>query len=71
LTFDASHYPVGRLTAATTLAELRPVPEIHVHVDAKLRGVGTAACGPDTTEVVGGGRHRFTWAIRPLPPSQT
>jgi beta-galactosidase len=71
LTFDASHYPVGRLTAATTLAELRPVPEIHVHVDAKLRGVGTAACGPDTTEVVGGGRHRFTWAIRPLPLSQT
>jgi beta-galactosidase len=66
LTFDASHYPVEHLTAATTLAELEPVPEIHLHLDARIRGVGTAACGPDTTELVGGGHHRFSWTMEPI-----
>ncbi|MDY7100318.1 MAG: glycoside hydrolase family 2 TIM barrel-domain containing protein [Actinomycetota bacterium] len=66
LAFDASHHTDESLTAATTSAELRPVPEVHVHLDAALRGVGTGACGPDTTDIVSGGRHTFTWVVRPV-----
>ncbi|NDH11626.1 MAG: hypothetical protein EBY44_07870 [Actinobacteria bacterium] len=53
------------LTAASTLAELDPEPTIEVHVDSAVRGLGTAACGPDVLDrfVVGPGRHRFSWTI--------
>ena len=53
------------LTAASTLAELDPKPTIEVHVDSAVRGLGTAACGPDVLDrfVVGPGRHRFSWTI--------
>lgn len=66
LTFDVSQYSVETLTAARTLAELRPDGRIHVHIDAALRGAGTAACGPDTDAIVGPGRYRFSWTIRPI-----
>lgn len=64
LTFDVSHHTVEHLTEANTVNELRPTPETHVHIDAALRGVGTAACGPDTTEIVSGGTFRFGWTVR-------
>ncbi|MEM9035636.1 MAG: glycoside hydrolase family 2 TIM barrel-domain containing protein [Actinomycetota bacterium] len=66
--FDASHLPVEHLTAATTVAELRPTPEVHVHLDAAIRGVGTAACGPDVSpaHLVRGGRHRWSWTVRSI-----
>ena len=53
------------LTAASTLAELDPAPTTEVHVDAVVRGLGTAACGPDVRPpfVVRPGRHRFTWSL--------
>jgi beta-galactosidase len=53
------------LAAASTLAELDPEPTIEVHVDSVVRGLGTAACGPDVLDrfVVGPGRHRFSWTI--------
>ncbi len=63
LTFDASHLRVDDLTRAATTNLLEPTPEVHVHVDAALRGVGTGACGPDTTEIVGAGRYRFAWSL--------
>ena len=66
-TFDASHLPVEQLTAADTTNELRPTPEVHVHIDAAQRGVGTGACGPDTTWRIGGGRYRFTWWLGATP----
>ena len=63
LTARADHD--AALTAATTLAELDPEPTVEVHVDAAVRGLGTAACGPDVLDrfVVGPGRHRFSWTI--------
>ena len=66
LTFDVSAYSAEALTAARTLAELRPDGRTHVHIDAALRGAGTAACGPDTDVIVGPGRYRFSWSIHPL-----
>ncbi len=67
LTFDASHHRVDDLARAATTNQLQPTPEVHVHVDAALRGVGTGACGPDTTEIVGAGRYRFAWSLAARP----
>ena len=63
LTARADHD--ATLTAASTLAELDPEPTTEVHVDSAVRGLGTAACGPDVLDrfVVGPGRHRFSWTI--------
>lgn len=68
--FSASHFPVEALTAARNTAELRPRPEVFVHVDAALRGLGTGACGPDTLPPyrVRGGTHRWSWWMEPLTP---
>ena len=53
------------LTAAATLAGLDPSTTTEVHIDAAVRGLGTAACGPDVLDrfVVRPGRHRFTWTL--------
>ena len=63
--FNASHFTVEDLTAATHSHELVPRPEVHVHVDIAHRGLGTAACGPEThpRHLVGGGRHRWAWSL--------
>jgi beta-galactosidase len=64
--FSASHYSAVDLTAALHPGQLRRRDEVYVHVDAAMRGIGTAACGPDTLPRyrVGGGRHRWTWTLR-------
>lgn len=53
------------LAAAATLAGLESSATTEVHVDSALRGLGTAACGPDVLDrfVVRPGRHRFTWSV--------
>ena len=53
------------LTAASTLAGLDPSPTTEVHIDTAVRGLGTAACGPDVLDrfVVRPGRYRFTWTL--------
>ncbi len=53
------------LTAASTLAGLDPSTTTEVHIDTAVRGLGTAACGPDVLErfVVRPGRHRFGWTL--------
>jgi beta-galactosidase len=66
LAFDASIYSVDELTRAATLADLEPSDRVHLHIDSALRGVGTAACGPDTDVIVLGGRHRFVWRLARL-----
>ena len=64
LTFDVSRYSVAALTEATVPTELEPDDQNnHVHIDAALRGVGTGACGPDTTDLVAGGTYRFGWKL--------
>lgn len=64
--FSASRFTVEDLTAATHAHELVARPEIEVHVDAAHRGLGSAACGPDTAprHLVRGGRYRWTWTLR-------
>jgi beta-galactosidase len=68
LTFSARRYSDAVLTSATTLAELEEHHSIEVHVDMAMRGLGTAACGPDTTpqHVVGPGTYTLDWTITPI-----
>ncbi|MFN3216073.1 MAG: glycoside hydrolase family 2 TIM barrel-domain containing protein [Acidimicrobiales bacterium] len=67
LVMTARPHTDAALTAATTIAELADAPVVDVHVDRAVRGLGTAACGPDTapTHRVGSGRHRFVWRLGP------
>ncbi len=67
LVMTARPHTDAALTAARTLAELEPASVIDVHIDQAIRGLGTAACGPDTALAyrVGSGRHRFVWRITP------
>ncbi len=63
--FSARFHHDVDLTAATTIAELRPRPTIEVHVDDAVRGLGTGACGPDTLPAhrVGPGIHEWSWTL--------
>ncbi|MBW2233402.1 MAG: hypothetical protein JRH17_23735, partial [Deltaproteobacteria bacterium] len=42
--------------------------DIHVHLDAAVRGVGTGACGPDTLPAyrVSAGRRRWRWRVEAI-----
>ncbi|HEX7589018.1 MAG TPA: glycoside hydrolase family 2 TIM barrel-domain containing protein, partial [Anaerolineae bacterium] len=46
--FSASHFSDADLFAAKHTFDLSPRPEVHLHIDAVHRGLGTASCGPDT-----------------------
>jgi beta-galactosidase len=59
--FDVSRYAPSVLTAARTQADLVNDDVVHLHLDAALRGVGTGACGPDTSITVPTGRHQLEW----------
>jgi len=65
LNFSArSHHDVD-LNAAQTLAELAARDTTEVHIDIGLRGLGTAACGPDALPefLIGPGTYQFTWIV--------
>lgn len=68
LSFAARSHHDEQLNRAETLAELDPGATTEVHIDAAVRGLGTAACGPDTLEVyrVGPGTYRFQWRLQAL-----
>jgi beta-galactosidase len=68
--FRASHLTDHELTAALTRPELQPHDEVVLHVDAAVRGLGTASCGPDTDEGhrLGAGLWTWRWALRPIGP---
>ena len=66
VTFSARRHGDQALADATTLAELELDDDIEVHVDAAIRGLGTAACGPDTDHLVNGGTHRLVWWVQPV-----
>lgn len=59
------HHDVD-LNAAETLAQLQTRGTSEVHLDAAIRGLGTAACGPDTRPKfrVGPGTYKFRWTLR-------
>ena len=61
--FDVSRYAPSMLTSARTHADLVHDDVMHLHLDAALRGVGTGACGPDTSVIVPTGRHQLEWCL--------
>lgn len=64
--FSTLPHSVEELAGASH-AHLLPVRSgTHVHVDVAHRGLGTAACGPDTAPwwIVGSGRYRLAWSLR-------
>ena len=65
---SALHHPAEDLTAAFHTDELRPQPEVYVHLDVAQRGLGTASCGPDTLPEyhLAGGTWRWTYCIQPV-----
>jgi beta-galactosidase len=69
LTFSARSHTDDALWAASTLAELERSETTEVHIDGAIRGLGTAACGPDILDGyrVAGGRHRLRWRLDPRP----
>jgi beta-galactosidase len=71
LGFSARLHGDAQLGAAFTAAELEAGPDVEVHVDLAQRGLGTAACGPDTRERfrIGPGTYRWSWLISPVPPA--
>ena len=50
LEFSASHLTENDLYDAFHTYELQPQPEVHLNLDAVMRGLGSASCGPDTLE---------------------
>lgn len=69
-TFSARTHTDSALTAASTIAELNDgsADVIEVHVDMAMRGLGTAACGPDVADRyrVGPGEYSLDWTLTPL-----
>ena len=66
LSFAARPHRDADLNDAETLAELATAEATEVHIDAAVRGLGTAACGPDTLKPyrVGPGTYRFQWTLQ-------
>lgn len=69
LSFAARPHHDVDLNDAETLAALVQAGTTEVHIDAAVRGLGTAACGPDTLKSyrVGPGTYRFQWTLQALP----
>ncbi|MEI6875525.1 MAG: beta-galactosidase domain 4-containing protein, partial [Spirochaetota bacterium] len=65
--FSASHHGVEQLWKARHSSELSRRPETFLTLDVAQRGVGTAACGPDTLERyrLRPGVHRLELAFTP------
>ena len=63
---SATHHRASDLAAASHAEELVLRPEVVVHIDAAHRGLGTASCGPDTTEpyLLGPGTYRWEWTLQ-------
>ena len=68
LAFSALPYSADDLTAATHAHLLRPTAATHVHLDVAHRGLGSAACGPDTDPRyrLATGTYRWTWHLAAL-----
>lgn len=68
LEFTLRRYSEEAIERATHLSELEPEPTLHLYLDARQRGVGTGACGPDTLPEyrLGGGRTRIRYAVTGL-----
>jgi beta-galactosidase len=71
--FAVRHHSEDDLTVARHAHELATTPPTatHVHLDAAHRGLGTAACGPDThpRHRLGPGVYRWSWRLSAAPVS--
>ena len=67
LSFSALPYSSDQLTAATHAHLLVAEDDTEVHIDVAHRGLGSAACGPDTDPAFtfGAGTYRWTWYLDP------
>ena len=56
-----SRYSDAALAAARHPTDLIADDVLHLHLDHRQRGLGTASCGPDTLPayLIGHGEHRF------------
>ena len=65
LAFSALPYSTAELGLVDHAHLLSTSSATHVHLDVAHRGLGTAACGPDThpRHVVSGGTFRFAWRL--------
>ena len=63
--FSARIHHDEDLTTASTIAELEHRNTVEVHIDKALRGLGTAACGPDTLPKyrLDSGPYSWDWEI--------
>ena len=70
LSFSARPYHDADLNEAETIAELKTAGTTEVHIDVGMRGLGTAACGPDTLPEyrLGSGTYHFRWEIESVAP---
>lgn len=68
LSFTARPHHDVDLNEAETLAELQPAATTDVHIDVAMRGLGTAACGPDALPEyrVGSGTYTFRWMLQAI-----
>ncbi|WP_164117611.1 glycoside hydrolase family 2 TIM barrel-domain containing protein [Sphingorhabdus sp. Alg239-R122] len=68
LGFAARYHHDGDLDRGTTLADLVRRDTAEVHIDAAMRGLGTAACGPDALPPyrIKPGVYNFSWILKPL-----
>ena len=66
LSFTVRPFTDAALNEAETLAELPKPGEAEVHIDVGMRGLGTAACGPDALPpyLLGPGDYQFTWTLK-------
>ena len=65
--FSASHFTAADLYAARHTCDLEPRREVVLSLDHAQRGLGTAACGPDTApsyRLTKAG-YRFSYVLRP------
>jgi beta-galactosidase len=65
----ATRYPDAVLAAARHTIDVAPADRVHLHLDARQRGLGTASCGPDTLArylVPAGTTYRLSYRLVPL-----
>jgi beta-galactosidase len=64
--FNVSHFTANDLFNSKHTIDLHPRPEVILSIDAVMRGLGTASCGPDTLEQyqIRGKEYRFAYSIR-------
>ena len=64
--FSARSHHDRDLERAMTLAELAKSSNHEIHIDAAMRGLGTASCGPDTLPAyrIGARVHQWSWTLR-------